>query len=220
MSTPFENDDRAIEGDAALETKPSFYDLEDHAEAGLVKRGLARYLITQDYERSIKWHRRLGTPIIKRLVVHTANRDLEPGSGNDQGNYRLNRHRSPLEAVTNFALRGSVKNELVHTVVSIPTSAIAVYGMVEGVNRWLLGAETLATGLNMAMVPLQRYNRARMIRVADRLLQRGEEFRPDYENWAGIDSRAMDNYRASWAELSPESPVPAISAEALPGIES
>jgi hypothetical protein len=63
----FENDHNNSDNISTPQTSklPTFYDLEMNAEAGTVRRVLARYLITQNYERSIKWHRRLGSPIVR-----------------------------------------------------------------------------------------------------------------------------------------------------------
>lgn len=176
------------------EERPNIYELEKNAEANIVKRGLARYLITQNYERSLKWHQRLGTPIVRKLVMGTVGRLSHSGSG---GNYRLDDSRSRIEAATNFAVRGSVFNEAVHTVVAMPASVEVANAVLEG--RYGTGVAVNAglAGFNLALVALQRYNRARMVKRVDEELQSGATFREGYENWLGIDHRAVDNYEAS-----------------------
>jgi len=180
--------------DLPVEKRPNFYDLQKNAEAGIVKRGIARYLITRNYDRSIKWHERLGSPIVRKIVMGTIGRISHSGSG---GNYRLDKTRSPIEAATNFAFSGSVFNEVVHTVAAMPTTAGVVGLIAEGKYGIDLAANTFVTGFNLAMVALQRYNRARMIKRVDEQLQEGKTYRGTYENWLGIDARAITNYEAS-----------------------
>ena len=174
--------------------RPNFYELEKNAEAGIVKRGLARYLITQNYERSLKWHQRLGSPIVRKLVMGTVGRISTSGSGS---NYRLDDSRSKIESATNFAFRGSVINEVVHTAAAMPASIEVANSIIEG--RYGTGTLTNAgaAGFNLALVALQRYNRARMIKRVDEELRSGATFRPSYENYLGIDARAVENYEAS-----------------------
>lgn len=136
--------------------RPTFYDLKKHAEAGFIRRGLARYFIPNNYQRSIKIHRALGTPIIRAVVMGTVGRMTSPGDG---GNYRTDHSRSRLEAAINFAFRGSVFNEVVRFI----TNAIG-------------------SSFNLGLVALQRYNRARMIQRADEELMQGSQFREDYKN--------------------------------------
>lgn len=175
------------------EERPDFYELQQNAEAGIVKRGLTRYFFTRNYERSIKMHRMLGTPLIRKAVMGTIGRVVSrPGMG---GNYRLDNSKSRIEAATKFAVNGSIFNEAIHTVAATPTSVEVATSIAEG--RYGTGfiANAAGAGFNLALVALQRYNRARMIKRVDEELAGGATFRPGYENWLGIDARAVENYR-------------------------
>lgn len=171
--------------------RPTFRDLECNAEAGIVRRGIARYLFTNNPDRSIKMHRMLGTPVVRSVVMNTVGRISEPGSG---GNYRTDHSRGRLEAAVNFAVRGSVFNEAVHTVVAAPAATEVIMGAADGKFGPVWVTNAIAAGLNLSLVALQRYNRARMIKRAEEQLEDGHQFRPDYKNWLGIDARAVENY--------------------------
>jgi len=181
---------------------PSIYDLQDHANTGIVKRGIARYLIPRNYEKSIQRHQALGSPIVRRVVMGTVGRLTTSGRG---GNYRLDHKRSPIEASANFAFRGSVFNEVIHTVGALPSSISLANGLVEGRGLTVSAISIVGVSVNLALVALQRYNRARMIQNVDHELQQGIVFRDNYKNYLGIDSRAVDNYIISgmnedWAQ--------------------
>ena len=170
---------------------PSFYDLQDHAESSLVRRGIARYLIPRNYEKSIRRHQALGSPIVRKVVMGTIGRTTTSGQG---GNYRLDSRRSHIEASTNFAFRGSVFNEAVHTIGALPSMIVIADGLIEGRPSVASAVSVVGCGFNLALVALQRYNRARMIQTVDTELRSGNVFREEYINYLGIDSRAVDNY--------------------------
>ena len=170
---------------------PSFYDLQDHAESSLVRRGIARYLIPRNYEKSIRRHQALGSPIVRKVVMGTIGRTTTSGQG---GNYRLDAKRSPIEASANFAFRGSVFNEVVHTIGALPSMIVIADGLIEGRPSVASAVSVVGCGFNLALVALQRYNRARMIQNVDNELRSGYVFREGYENYLGIDGRAVDNY--------------------------
>lgn len=171
---------------------PSVYDLQDHAEASLLKRGIARYLIPRNYEKSIKRHQALGSPVVRKLVMNTVGRLSRTGQG---FNYRLDYRKSRIEASMNFALKGSVFNEVVHTVGAIPSALVLGDTLLAGSRGVAAPAIALAgIATNLSLVALQRYNRARMIKTVDAELQNGYIFRDDYRNYLGIDARAVDGY--------------------------
>ena len=170
---------------------PSFYDLQDHAESSLVRRGIARYLIPRNYEKSIRRHQALGSPIVRKVVMGTIGRTTTSGQG---GNYRLDSSRSPIEASANFAFRGSVFNEAVHTIGALPSSFLLADSIIGGKGVTVPAISIAGIGFNLALVALQRYNRARMIQNVDTELRSGNVFREEYINYLGIDSRAVDNY--------------------------
>lgn len=170
---------------------PNFYDLQQHAESGPIKRGIARYLIPRNYEKSIRRHQAIGSPIVRKVIMGTTGRLSVPGQG---GNYRLDHKRSPIEASTNFAFKGSVFNEVVHTLGAIPSSIALTEGLIAGRGATVSAISVAGIGFNMALVALQRYNRARMIQNIDNELQSGFVYRENYINYLGIDCRAVDNY--------------------------
>ncbi|HEX7483998.1 MAG TPA: hypothetical protein VF281_02495 [Candidatus Saccharimonadales bacterium] len=203
--------------------RPGFYDLQENAEANLVKRGLTRYFTTRNYERSIKWHTRLGSPVIRKVVMGTVGRLISrPGGG---GNYRLDSDKSRIEAATSFAFGGSVFNETVHTIAAIPSGVAIVADIAESKYGEGLAINTGGAVLNLALVALQRYNRARMIKRIDEELQNGSTYKSDYENWTGIDNRAVENYEAALAVNEVLDPVqkhftsPSIATLTDPGTE-
>ncbi|MFI5212410.1 MAG: hypothetical protein ACHQTE_00425 [Candidatus Saccharimonadales bacterium] len=187
------------------EDRPGFYDLEKNAEVGFVRRAFGRYLTTRNYDRSIKMHTMLGTPLIRKVVMGTAGRMHHSGSG---GNYRLEGDKSKIEAATNFAYKGSVFNEVVHAVAALPSAAVVTMDALT--NNFDVGAEiNIGTfAFNAALVALQRYNRARMIKRVDEELQEGATYRPGYENKFGIDHRAVENYEATVVSSAPDSAMP------------
>ena len=60
--------------DFPQEQRPNFHDLQANTEAGFIRRGLARYFTPRNYERSIKLHTCLGSPLIRKVVMGTAGR--------------------------------------------------------------------------------------------------------------------------------------------------
>ena len=76
----------------------------------------------------------------------------------------------------------------------------------------LFGANAVLAGGNLALVALQRYNRARMIKRVDEELQTGNSFRAGYENDFGIDALAVANFHT--AQLEGQGVVP---QQTLPG---
>lgn len=173
--------------------RPDFNDLLDNAEAGSIRRGIAGYLFTHNPERSLQVHRAIGSPIVRKVVMGTVGR-LVSGSGQG-GNYRLDHSRSRIESATNFAVRGSVVNEIVHTVTAIPLSVEVVGSIAENSYDTSTAINAAFAGLNWALVALQRYNRARMVQRVNEELAEGNGFRSSYENWLGIDARAVENFK-------------------------
>jgi hypothetical protein len=169
-------------------TPPTIWTLRQFTGKPWLIRILVRYLIPRNPEASLRRHQQWGTPAVRTLVMSTVGRLISrPGRG---GNYRLNNRRAPLEATTDFALRASLFNEAIHLVVA----GWAAYGVLPAVLAGEYGAgiavQVAWVAFNLALVALQRYNRARMILTADKLLARGRKYSPDYKNWAGIDGRA------------------------------
>ncbi len=188
---------------------PTFHDLQAHAEAGFVRRALTRYLVPDDPTASIERHERFGTPLIRSAVMKTVGRVISrPGGG---GNYRLDHTRPPIEAANNFAFRGSVFNESLHTYSAVSHISDVVSDVLQYDYTASTAGSALGVGFNLGLVALQRYNRARMIQRVDQELQVGHTFPSQYKSWTGIDARAHGNFMAaqdpdSSEELYPEVP--------------
>jgi hypothetical protein len=187
------------------EENPGFYDLMDHSEANIVKRATTRYLTTRNYERSIKMYEAVGMRRFKNLVMKTAGRapwHKRTQSKGYESNYHMGTHKGRMEEAMNFAYHGSVFNEVVHAAVSVaPLGALASELAERNVDisaAGIINKSVLA--LNLCLVGLQRYNRARMIGVVDTALKAGKEFNPYYESWTGIDSRAAHKYEDDAAQ--------------------
>lgn len=99
--------------------------------------------------------------------------------------------------MTKFALRGSVINEAWHVLAAYYSARSAIDDAFAGQFGGGFVVGVVALVVNLALVALQRYNRARTVRTADRLLARGHGFRSDYRNWAGLDQQALRRYHAN-----------------------
>ncbi|MEO8105300.1 MAG: hypothetical protein ABI602_03095 [Candidatus Saccharibacteria bacterium] len=192
-----------------IEGRPSFQDLETYAEAGIVKRGIARYLFTRNPERSIKMHTYLGAPLLRKAIMGTYGRFM---ARNGSNNYRLDATKSKIEAATRFAVGGSVFNEAVHTMAASQQAYFLVNNIAEGRNP---SGSVIGIGLNVALVGLQRYNRARMVLRVEEELQTGTQFSSSYKNWLGIDARAEENYRAAQTDMASSAALPRDVTEKL-----
>jgi hypothetical protein len=184
--------------DLPPEERPTFNDLAENAEAGIVRRGISRYLFSRNPERSIKVHKALGAPVTRAIIMGTYGRLIPRSSGS---NYRTDPTKSRLEAATRFAVGGSVFNEAVHTAVAAWNAEIMVSHLADGHN---FTVSAIATGVNAALVSLQRYNRARMVVRANEELVSRATYRDDYTNYLGLDHRAVENYEATLPDSEPE----------------
>jgi hypothetical protein len=183
--------------------KPTIRDLQKSAPTGWGKKALAWYLIPSDPENSIKCHELLGTPIIRKAVMGTMGRLFPPGSGLV---YRLDHNLPGIEAETNFMLKASVINELVDTVgiLALHTYKYLQSGEIDEKEKQshalLTGLYAAVTIINLGAIALQRYNRARMVKRVNERFQNGETYADDYENYLGIDARAVRNFQEQQAE--------------------
>lgn len=188
----YESDDSEI-------AHTSFNDVLDSKNVGIIRRGIRRYLFSRNPERSIKMHEALGIPIVRKVVMGTVGRIVPAYSG---FNYRLNGRRdSKLDSVAGFAVGGSVFNEVVHTYAAAAGAKTLASEFLEG-NFHLDYRVGMLAG-NLALVALQRYNRARTTKVMDNALQRGREFSPFYKNWLGIDNRALESIEPQLSLVEP-----------------
>lgn len=162
---------------------PSFNDILDNNDAGLGGKILSRYLFSRNPERTEKLHRFLGAAITRKLIMGTYGKYYPRRAGS---NYRTDPNVSRLESATNFAVGGSVFNELYHTAVAAAYIPSLLDGNVEQYNLF-------GFALNMALVSLQRYNRARMTIRINEELAKGETYSPSYSNYLGIDGSALDD---------------------------
>ena len=149
---------------------------------------LVRYLIPRDLDASVRRHERIGTPLVRKLLMGTIGRPSRLGNSG----YRLDRNRAPLEAVTDFA--ANVSAEVIHIVTAFYWAGIVVAEALAGQFGPTIVIGVVAGLVDVALVALQRYNRARLLRAADLLLARGQGYRSGYRNWIGLDQRALRDY--------------------------
>jgi hypothetical protein len=176
---------------------PGFYDLYDAAEISWPLRVARRYFVPKNYERSLKIHEALGSKVLRGIVMKTAGRLRRERS---ESNYHIGNHGNALDRTANFAFKGSVFNEVVHGVLGAPAAMTSLSAILnEGLNP-AVAIGTIPAMLNLGLVAVQRYNRARMIEFMDESLQSGETFTPGYHNWAGTDDRSHTNFVLPQAE--------------------
>ncbi|OLT04521.1 hypothetical protein BJF90_22045 [Pseudonocardia sp. CNS-004] len=183
---------------ARAATPPTVHQLLRSTRSGRLRGALLRYLIPRDAHASVRRHERFGSPLVCKVVMGTVGRMTRAGEGT---NYRLDGSRPPLEAVTGFAVRGSVINELIHLAAAVYTVLPVIAGLAAGRFGATFVINAVAVAVNVALVALQRYNRARMVRAADRFLAAGHGYRAGYRNWAGLDRRALQRYHGLAAEV-------------------
>lgn len=175
--------------------QPGFYDVYENSEISLPKRIARRLFITDNYERSISIHEHLGSKVLRGIVMKTAGR-LRKETYNS--NYHLGEEGSPLDRAAKFAFNGSVFNEVVHGAYGYPGAVFLAKDWVENGPR--LSANLALTALNLGLVAVQRYNRARMIRYLDRALHNGEGFSDSYQSWTDVDSSSLSAARLALHE--------------------
>ena len=156
---------------------------------GLGRKMLARYLVMPNPDLSIARHTALGAPDIHDAIKNNlVNKLSRPGSG---GNYRLRKNSNRLEAMTDFALKTSAFNEILHLAGGTASVAVTLMsGFMGGGYEYTVWGSVLVS-VNFPLVSLQRYLRAKMIKAVNRGLSGGEMYSADYRNWAGIDGRLI-----------------------------
>lgn len=159
-----------------------------HAPVGRMRRLLNRYFIPENTKASVERHRAIGSPLIRKLVMQTVGR-----SERRTPHYRLPRG-SQLEAITDFAMRQTVFNESVHSASFVVNCGFVTLNVYTGGNVGLY-VNTAAAALDISLVALQRYNRARCIESANALMRRGTSFNRWYRSSSGIDYRAQEQYQ-------------------------
>lgn len=203
---------------AQPERRPTFYDLTQHADAGPLTRAVTRYLVPRNPESSVRRHQRLGSPIVRKVVMGTIGRLISKPF--ESSNYRMSIRRGRMEGAMHFALKESAFNEAVHLIAGLGGLSALGNEMAEGRGIDFVGIGSFTA--NALLVALQRYNRARMVRFVDRQLQRGEEFRPGYRNWLHVDASAYENFvmirdeasdQADWSDSEPGEMLQAVDAK-------
>jgi 8-oxo-dGTP pyrophosphatase MutT (NUDIX family) len=170
---------------------PSLHQLVRYAGPGWLRAAALRYLIPRDPDAAVRRHERWGTPLVRKLVMGTFGRIARSKYGT---NYTLNEQLRPLEAATEFALYGSVFNEVLHLYLAVDLFLDVIGGVWSGTFDGDVISQSTVLVANLALVALQRYSRARMVRAANGFLARGRGYRDGYRNWAGLDQRAVDRY--------------------------
>ncbi len=180
---------------------PGFYEVYDKSELSLPKRIARRYFITNNYERSIKIHERLGTKVLRSIVMNTVGRfrtETHPS------NYHIGERGNPLDRAAKFAFKGSVFNEVVHGAIGYPAALFTAMDWME--NGPQLSVSAVNATFNLGLVAVQRYNRARMIGYLDHALHTGRGFTPEYQSWTDVDASSLETARLAMqqtVELSP-----------------
>ena len=182
----------------------SYESLRDAADPSLIKRGLLRYLVPKNRETSIKRHKRIGTPIVKKIVMGTVGWPINHFNRkyNDTGvaivkHYNMSRDKGRVEGAISFAFGGSVFSEAIH----LPFGVWGLYALSSDqindtgppTTSLELVATAGATALNLSLVALQRYNRSRAIHILDKSLENGREINPSFRNWSGVDGQAYQS---------------------------
>lgn len=171
--------------------QPGFYDVYANSDLPWTKRLARRLLITGNYERSIRLHKALGTRLVGALVMNTVGR-LRKETYNS--NYHLGEEGSPLDRAAKYAFKGSVFNEVVHGAFGYPAAIVATADWIE--NGPNFSPSLVSAVMNLGLVALQRYNRARMIQYIDHALREGRGFSPEYQSWTDVDASSLATARA------------------------
>jgi hypothetical protein len=181
---------------------PTVYDLIRIAPGSDLTRLAVRCLFTPDYEKSIWLHETFGTQVVRKVIMRTIGRVWWWGKKAGT-NYHTDPSIPRIEADTNYSVIGSAITELLHATLAIQcTYTAATKILVSG--DWTTGKICLSgAALNSALIAVQRYNRARMMQRIDGELRNGAEYSPDYQNWAGIDARALGAFRARQERRAP-----------------
>jgi len=175
---------------------PGIYDLVEHSSA---PRWLLRYAVPRDYTASIKRWRRFGGRAMQRIVMRHSSREKKPFYYLDyKGHNRLTQAAQHISDET-------LVSEFIHGPAAAFITTAAGIGAVAlgdtGLDVFAGVACATSYVANAFLVATQRYNRARMMLLADRRLQQGETFAPDYTNILGIDAEAYRRFQQ--AQLPP-----------------
>jgi len=192
---------RAPEPEPQKPSAPGLHELIDHAEVGLLRKAATRYLVPKNLEASVARHERLGTPKVRKAVMSTFGEGTRPGDG---GNYRLDRNLPRMDAETEFSLgnhfyAGSFYNEWTHGTIAAASAALVGLDILVQPLSWPTPVAGTSFAVNAALVALQRYNRARLLKDVDTRLKRGEEFKAGYRNWLNVDADALERMKAASA---------------------
>jgi hypothetical protein len=191
---------------------PTFYDLLTHAQGERSVAEISPY-IPADYEQTTRRCELAGVPAFRRLLMNTIGATRQP----EQANYRLQtQDHGFMAGATDFITTESVGNENEHNkmaqhlgvfgvmvgdAIVTPGVAMANSGLGLIALAGLVNVGTALLSSHFYLVPLQRYNRARLMRVMDARLVAGHAFHPDYVNLYGIDNRAIARYYNSAQDL-------------------
>ena len=174
-------------------------------DLGFARRALSRYLFPKNIEASIKRHERLGTPVLRNVVMGTIGRAFKHlPNHRDIFNYFL--PEPTLEGALSFSAVGTVINEGIHlgvagqmALTNLNTSTYT-QPFVEAFKNptWYHSGDLLLStpstiALNLGLVAVQRYNRARVMHVANRALEYGHYPDSSRRNWLHLDGRTSQH---------------------------
>ena len=175
-------------------------------ELGFARRALSRYLFPKNIDASIRRHERLGTPIVRKVVMGTVGRAAFRLFPNHQDLFNYFLPEPSLEGAMSFSTKGTVVNEAIHMGVAAEIALTNLHTgnytqpFVEAFANptWyhtgdLLISTPSAIAINLGLVAVQRYNRARAARVANRALEHGHYPNSSRENWLHLDGRTSQH---------------------------
>lgn len=207
-------------------TETSVRDLLANSEASFAKRAIARYLFPNNAEKSVRRHKRLGTPLVRKTIMGTIGypvRKVTNKFGNKWlTNYTMNARKGRMERAAEYATKQSLFNEAFHSV-----------GVVAGLSRLLNELNTSALehptavkfwfAINLGAAAVQRYNRARIVQFLDARLEHGKRFEEGYTNWLHLDNRSIDHLPEPTtdvdANVSQHLPVDSVAASVIEPIQ-
>lgn len=192
------------------EKSVSFNEFREKAgEANIAKKAITRYFFPKHFDSSVKRYELAGMPIVRKIVMGTTGRIFPRTT---KSNYRLG--GASLEKALDFATGASVINEAVHTGFALGFTVLHRNELFSAVTNMAtdpsLGhAETLATcsagiAINGILACLQRYNRARITKVANFALEHGHFPKANYENWLRLDGRTAELFNQEPASPNSE----------------
>ena len=155
-----------------------------NSDANIATKAAARYLFPNNAHNSVRRHKRIGTPILRKAVMRTARHPRY------LSNYTMDARKGRMERSAEYATKQSVFNEVFHTVCLAQNIPVLFAELQNGsidnptmIKFWF--------ALNLGAIAVQRFNRARIVQFLDKRLEKGKHFDDSYENWLHLDNRSV-----------------------------